>query len=256
MSVIRDAIKKVDQSDATAAEQKETLRALEELGRAKAEIFVRDIQTSLLTAGEEKSNKTVPVSYMVGSKKEIRAFSSSENGNIGSVVTGALSSFLNGKKENIINGVGNLITGALTVFLGEGSASSDTIEMYYVATDGLAPVRVDVKSWYYMVTATSITTKMERVTAVVATKSVIDVTRIDLGTFLYLYQGQFDVDRMTPKELKAAIEEAADIYNTFVEKAIRKGEVSQQRANTPDEDREKYSKSLGEVRKVEEPAEA
>jgi hypothetical protein len=255
MSTIKNAISKIDQSEASAAEQKEALRALEELGKAKAEIFVRDIQTGLRAAGEEKNNKTIPVSCMLSSKKEIRAFSSSENANIGNVVTGALSSFLNGKKENIINGAGNLITGALTVFLGEGSASSDAIEMYYIAIDGLTPVRIDVKAWYCTVTATSIKTKMERVVTVVATKSVIDITRIDLATFLYLYQSQFDANRMTPQELKAVIEEAANIYNTFVEKAIRNGEVGQQR-DTPYKDKEKYSRSLGEVRKVKEPAEA
>lgn len=249
MSAIKAAIKSFDTADEKFEEQLEAVRALEALGAAKAEIFVRDIQTSLLTAGEEKSNKTVPVTFVVGSRKEIRAFSSSEAGNIGRVVNDSLASFLSGKKENIVNGIGNLVSNAMNIFLGEGEASSDTIEMYYVATDGLSPVRVDIKSWFQCVQAKSITSRMERVVTVVATKSVIDVNRIDLGTFLYLYQGQFDVNTMTQEELSDAIDAAADIYNKFVERASRKGIISQQRANTPETDKQIYKASIGEVRK-------
>jgi hypothetical protein len=250
MGAIKKVIESFDSAKGQMEEQKEAVRALEMLGAAKAEIFVRDIQTSLLTAGEEKSNKTVPVTFMVGSKKEIRAFSSSETKNIGNVVTESLSAFLSGNKETIINGVGRLASSALGIFLGEGSASSDTIEMYYVATDGLSPVRVDMKAWFQSATATSITTKMERVVAVVATKSVIDVTRIDLGTFLYLYQGQFDASKMTMEQLSAAIDSAADVYNKFVERSVRKGTVSQQRANTPEDEKEAYQQTLGKPAKV------
>ena len=251
MATIRNAIKSFDNAEGKLEEQKEAVRALELLGSAKGEIFIRDIQTSLLTAGEEKSNKTVPVTFMVGSKKEVRAFSSSQTDSIGNIVTESLTAFLSGDKDTIIKGVGNLASKALGVFLGEGEASSDTIEMYYVATDGLSPVRVDMKAWFQCATATSITTKMERIVTVVATKSVIDVTRIDLGTFLYLYQGQFNANEMTMEQLSAAIDAAADVYNKFVERSVKTGTISQQRANTPEDDKEAYLLSLGKPSKVD-----
>lgn len=56
-------LKKFDQTDAKLEEQKEAVRALKELGRAKPEIFVRDIQTSLLNAGGEKSNFLKTMAY-------------------------------------------------------------------------------------------------------------------------------------------------------------------------------------------------
>lgn len=250
MSTIKSVIKSCDSTDSKYEEQLEAIRALESLGTAKAEIFVRDIQTSLMTAGQEDSNKTVPITFMVASKKEVRAFSASEADNIGNVVNDSLSAFLSGNKDNIIKGVGNLISSALNIFLGEGDATSDTIEMYYVATDGLSPIRIDVKSWYQCVTAKSITTKMERVVTVVATKSVIDVNKIDLGTFLYLYQSQFDVNTMTAKELEEAINEAAGIYNKFVELSAPKGSIMHNRANTPETDKEMYKNSIGKVTKM------
>ena len=250
MSTVKNAIKKLDSSKEALEEKKDAVKALEELGKAKAEIFVRDIQSNLLTAGEERSNKTVPITYMVGSKKEVRAFASKEAGNIGKVVNDSLSAFLSGNKNTIANGVGNLISSALNIFLGEAEASSDTIESYYVATDGLSPVRIDLKAWYYSATAKSITTEVEKIIAIVATKSVIDVNRIDLGTFLYLYQGQFNVDKMTTEELSQAIDEAANVYNKFVERSVRTGTINQQRANTPEEEKEEYKGSLGKVTKV------
>ena len=250
MSAIKTAIKNFDTADEKYDEQLEAVRALEALGSAKAEIFVRDIQTSLLTEKKKKSNKTVPVTFMVGSRKEVRAFSSSEAGNIGTVVNDSLASFLNGNKNTIIKGIGKLISSAMNIFLGEGEATSDTIEMYYVATDGLSPVRIDIKSWFQSVTAKSITSRMERIVTVVATKSIIDVNRIDLATFLYLYQGQFDVNNMTQEELAEAIDAAASVYNKFLDYSIHAGTISQQRANTPEKDREIYMESIGQVNKV------
>lgn len=249
MGVIKKLIDSFDQTDAKLAEQKEAVRAMEELGKSKAEVFIRDIALSLLSAGDEKSNKTVPITFVVGSKKEVRAFSSSEVANIGGVVNNALTSFLSGKKENIINGVGNLINSALSIFLGEGEAASDSVEMYYVTTDGLSPVRIDLKSWYYSASASSITSKLEKIVVVVVTKSVIDVSRIDLGTFLYLYRGQFDVDTMTQEQLKTAISEASDVYNVFVERSIACNKISQNRANTPEVVKMQFAKTVGVVNK-------
>lgn len=249
MSAIKSAIKSFDATDSKYEEQLEAIRALEALGTAKAEIFVRDIQTSLMTAGQENSNKTVPITFMVASKKEVRAFSASEAGNIGTVVNNSLSAFLGGNKDTIIKGISELISSALNIFLGEGNAESDTIEMYYVATDGLSPVRIDVKSWYQCVTAKSITTKMERVVTVVATKSVIDVNKIDLGTFLYLYQKQLDVSKISQEELYDAIDSAANIYNRFVELSVKAGTIKQNRANTPETDKEMFKNSIGKVTK-------
>lgn len=250
MSAIKTAIQNFDSADEKYDEQLEAVRALEALGSAKAEIFVRDIQTSLLTAGEERSNKTVPVTFMVGSRKEVRAFSSSEAGNIGTVVNDNLASFLNGNKNTIIKGVGHLIGSAMNIFLGEGEATSNTIEMYYVATDGLSPVRIDIKAWFQSVTAKSIQSKMERIVTVVATKSIIDVNRIDLATFLYLYQGQFDVNNMTQDELTKAIDAAANVYNKFLDYSLRAGTISQQRANVSEEEKKNYEESLGKVMHV------
>lgn len=252
MSTIKNAIRNLDESKEALEEKREAVKALEELGKAKAEIFVRDIQNSLITAGEEKSNKTVPITFMVGNTKEVRAFAAVESKNIGEVVNESLAAFLNGKKETISKGVGNLISNALGIFLGNAEAASDTIESYYVATDGLSPVRIDVRAWYYSVTAQSITQKVEKVITVVATKSVIDVSRIDLGTFLYLYQGQFDANIMSKEELKKALDEASEIYNTFAANCSPKNVLRQSQENDLVDWGKVYEKTLAQVYKPKE----
>lgn len=47
-----------------------------------------------------------------------------------------------------------------------------------------------------------------------------------------------------------AIEEAADVYNLFVERSVKRGTPSQQRANTQEADKEAYRLSLGKAQKV------
>ncbi|MCI2082932.1 MAG: hypothetical protein LKK19_06250 [Bacteroidales bacterium] len=244
MSKVKDVINKFDQSSNAMAEQKEAVKALEELGKAKADIFEKEINKDLLSAGKDETNQKVPISFIVGSTYEVRAFSKSEVGNIGTVVSDSLTNFLSGDKKRIIGGIGNLITSTLGTFLGESEAMTEDRGMYCIGTDGLSPVRIDVRSWYYGVTAESITKKMERITAIVAVKSVIDVTQIDLATFLYLYQKQFEPLNFTPEEMKRLLNDAAEIFNIFVSKNAPSNPAIA-KANTPDDAKKAYAKTIG-----------
>jgi len=214
MSVVKDVINSFDSSDELAQVQKEAVEALAALGNSKAEVFKMEIQESLMSAGNG-TNLTVPVSAVLRSLVDVRAYSSTESGHIGDVVKNALSSFIKGTSESIIDGLGSLISETLSVFLGSASASTGTIEEYYVATEGLSIVRVDMKAWYLNVSSSSIKQKMERITAVVAVKSVVDLAKIDFSTFLNLYQQQLLESGMDRQQLKDALQEAKDIYNDF-----------------------------------------
>ena len=56
---------------------------------------------------------------------------------------------------------------------------------------------------------------MERVTSIVAVKSVVDLSKIDFSTFLNLYQGQLLETKMTHEELKEALNQAKEIYKDY-----------------------------------------
>jgi hypothetical protein len=214
MAIVKDIINSFDSSDELAQIQKEAIETLAALGASKVETFKLEMQESLTSAGEG-NNLTVPVSVILQSRSRVRAFSSTESDNIGNVVKNALGAFINGSTESVIDGVGNLITDTLNIFLGKASASEGYEEEYYVATEGLSIVRVDMKAWYRNVSASSIKTKMDRIVCVAYTKSVVDLAKIDFSTFIYLYQQQLLATGMNKEELADAVNSAKEIYDDF-----------------------------------------
>jgi hypothetical protein len=214
MSIVRDIVKQFDASDELAQTQREVVESLAKLGESKAEFFDLKIQQSLRTAGGA-DNQTVPISAILASKKEVRAYSSTSAEHIADTVKKSLESFVAGSAKDIVDGVSGLISGALTIFLGEASAATGTIEEYYVLTEGLSVVRVDMKAWYQNVSAKGVYAKMERVSAVVAVKSTVDLAKIDFNTFLYLYQNQLQMAKLTKEQVTEALREAKEIYKAF-----------------------------------------
>ena len=214
MSLVKDVINNFDSSDELAKVQKEAIEALAALGNSKADVYKMEIQESLASAGNG-TNLTIPVSAVLSSLSDVRAFSSSESDNIGNVVKNALSSFIKGSSKSIIGGIGSLISDTMSIFLGKSSASTGTTEEYYIAIEGLSIIRIDMKAWYLNVSSSSIKSKMERIAAVVAVKSVVDLAKIDFSTFLNLYQQQLLETGMNKQQLSEALNSAKEIYKDF-----------------------------------------
>ncbi|HWJ51264.1 MAG TPA: hypothetical protein VNR42_09600 [Solirubrobacteraceae bacterium] len=214
MAAIGSIIKGFDGSDELAQTQREVVESLSKLGEARAEFFDLTLKEKLRTAGQE-GNQTVPISAILTSTRQVRAYSSSSAGNIAEEIKKALQGFVKGTSEGIIDGVTTLISSALTVFLGEASASTGTISDYYVLTSGLSVLRIDLMAWYQNVTAKSIYTKMERVSAFIAVKSVVDLAKLDFFTFLYLYEQQLVNGKVPPGDVKKALADVKEIYEDF-----------------------------------------
>jgi len=214
MAAIGNIIKQFDGSDELAQTQREVIESLSQLGDAKAEFFDLSLREDLRSAGQA-TNPTVPISSIVTSTRQVRAFTSTSAGHIAAEIKAALGAFIKGSPEGVLDGIGQLMTSALTVFLGDASASTGTIYEYYVLTEGLSVVRLDLKAWYLNVTAKSIYEKMERVSAFVAIKSVVDLTKIDFSTFLYLYQQQLFNGKVPEPDLQKALAVAKEIYKDF-----------------------------------------
>ena len=144
MGAIKSIIDSFDQSDEVAQVQKEAVEALAALGQAKANTYKLQIEESLLSVGNG-TNITVPVSAILRSLVDVRAYSSTEVSNIGNAVKNALGKFVKRTSESVVDGIGSLITDTLSIFLGTSSASTGTTEQYYVATEGLSVIRVIIK---------------------------------------------------------------------------------------------------------------
>lgn len=68
--------------------------------------------------------------------------------------------------------------------------------------DGLALVRIDVKSWTCKVTVVGTLKKIESVLAFTAVKSSVDVDKISFNTFMEAYKYQLQRDAATRTERK------------------------------------------------------
>lgn len=89
MGFIKAILKEFDGSEELAQAQREAVQALSALGEAKAELFVREINSDLLTAGQG-DNKTVPITSILASTYDVRAYSSTEAEKITSEVGNGL----------------------------------------------------------------------------------------------------------------------------------------------------------------------
>lgn len=103
------------------------------------------------------------------------------------IVTKSGKSFVTGGSENVISGVGALIGAGINMLMGSGEGVQAEHSDYFIMVDGLALVRIDVKSWIRKVTVVGITQKIESVLAFTAVKSSVDVDKISFNTFMEAY---------------------------------------------------------------------
>lgn len=214
MSTFRKIVDSIDPSTEELAAQKEAVDKLSKLAESRAEFFELQISTNLRTAGGQ-DNQTVPVEAILNSTMQTHAFTSNHSGVIGNVVSEALKSFCSGSKSEILTGVGSLISNALTAFLGGGSAQERTLKQYYVMTEGLSIIRVDLMAWSLGVEAKGIRKKVEQASAFVAVKSAVDLAKVKFNTFLALYQNQLSSMGLDQKALHVALAETKEIYRQF-----------------------------------------
>lgn len=211
MSTARNAVKSFDASDDLSQAQKEALEALFTVAEQQGDIFLMEIMDSI----KNNSDKKIPVTTLVSETKEIRAMTSKSLEDIGNTVTSCLSSFFGGSSSSIISGIGGLLSEALNIFLGESSGATGKLEKYYVLTNNMSVVRFDVKGWYRNIQAKSLYKAAEKVTCFVATQSIVDLSKIDLSTFLYLYKEQLNKSKILDDDMDKELDRVIEIYNKF-----------------------------------------
>lgn len=216
MAAISDIVKKFTGEDELAKTQQALIESMAEMGQAKAEIFKLEIQRAILDAGQG-SNKTIPVEAIVDQKAIVRAFADESADQITAEVRAIAGSFIKGGSGGVLDGISGILGSLITVFLGKSSASSGLMEEYYVMTAGLSIIRVDVRAWYLNVSVEQVYKVMRRVCVFVATKSTVDLSRIRFNTFLSLYGDQLAEGKLTPEQIRAALDEARELYRIYQE---------------------------------------
>ncbi|WP_069173613.1 hypothetical protein [Streptomyces griseus] len=214
MGAVREVVKNLGPETADKDDQKHLVNALAQLASAKADFFETQIKDALRTAGSPE-NQTLPVEAVIDWTTETHAYSSKANTAIGDAVGKALKSFCSGSKENILSGVAGLVNDSLSVFLGNAGASDVSMKKYYVLSEGMSIVRLDILAWQLNVEAKGVQTLMEKVSAFVAVKSTVDLNAVKFNTFLNLYAHQLESMKLSDLELGAALDEATKIFNRF-----------------------------------------
>ncbi|MFC8661922.1 hypothetical protein [Streptomyces sp. NPDC057199] len=226
MGAIRNLIQSVNAASESATEQKALIETLAKLAEAKANYFQLELTQKLRTAGSEE-NLTIPVETVLDTTVATHAFSSEDSGAIGDTVKSALKSFLSGGEGKVIEGIGSLISDATGIFLGDASASESTLRETYVTIEGYSVVRIDISAWKMNVQAMGITQLTETVSAFVAAKSAVDMSKIGFSTFLNVYRSQL-ADVLNPDEVLTALRQAKKIFEEFYPQAIHPASSSTQ----------------------------
>lgn len=211
MSFLKTAIEALDPAPNKKTELTLALTVLFELAEQKAELFKRDLELSLRTAGTP-DNQTIPVTQILAWHSETRAYVKADAGKVATVVVDAIKKFVGGGSGEIIGGIGDLATAALEGILGAGSGTQAEMHSYYIVVEGLSIVRVDLSAWSRRVEATGITTQIENALAFQAAKSSVDVDAITFNTFLQAYKAQLDKLALPPEKLKEFIIQSKEIF--------------------------------------------
>lgn len=217
MSVIKDIVEKEDPAKQKTAEIKEALNLLYQLSKQKADIFAEQIAKDLRNAGTTE-NRTVPITVILGNHQEIRAITKdTPDGDITKGIGNALKQVLTRSKDDIIDGLTALIDTGLKAILGVGEGEERQEHTYYVATEGMSIVRLDLIYWCRCITASGITAYAEKSIVCTAVKSSVDVAKIDFNAFLAAYQAQLVRCKFNDDQLKEELKNAREIYKMLTD---------------------------------------
>lgn len=242
MGKLREMINNVDQSKETEKEIGEQLKILTSLGESKVTIFRGEIEASLKD-GKTTDDLKVPITKVLGSYEEYRAYTKRSQEDLAKDVIGSFKTMFNGGMQ-IADGIGSLITKSLGVLLGAGSGEELMKKEYFVIVEYPAIIRYDVAMWARNISVKSLQERAENVIACVAYKSAVDVTKLDFNTFLGCYANVLQESFGSDKEnIKKMIQESAEVYGLF-----QKSGPNRSLSPREQEELEAYTKQVMDVK--------
>lgn len=212
MAPLKAAINALDPAPDKKSELTLALNLLSELCQQKVDAYAAAIDSELRTAGSVE-NKTIPITEILASHKEYRAYVSSDAGKIATEVSAAIKNFITGGNDKIVDGVASLVTTGIEAIIGAGSGSQQELSSYYIIVQGFSLIRFDVRVWSRTIEATGITKQIENAMAIAAFKSSVDIRKISLNTFLNAYVDQLGKIGLTESDWKTYLTTAEDLYD-------------------------------------------
>lgn len=211
MSILRDAINAADPAPDRKKELTLALNLISELAEQKVTEFGMAIRDSLRTAGNPE-NRTIPVTEILASHSEYRAYVKADVSKIATEVSAAIKKFVSGGSDEIIDGVADLVTTGLEAILGSGQAIQQEMHSYYIIVQDYAIVRYDISAWARSIEANGITSHIEHAMAIQAFKSSVDVMKISFNTFLIAYGQQLSQMGFDKQAVLQYLDAAEEVY--------------------------------------------
>lgn len=212
MAVLKKAIEALDPAPDKKKQLTLALSLLSELCEQKVSQFTEAIESNLRTAGTVE-NRSVPVTEILATHTEYRAYVKDDAGKIATEVTDAIRKFIAGGSDNILDGVASIVTTGIQAIIGAGQAVQQEMSSYFIIVQSFGIIRFDIRIWCRMIEAEGITTQIESALATAAYKSSVDVTKLSLNTFLIAYQGQLSKLGIPEAEWEKYLDAAEAMYD-------------------------------------------
>lgn len=224
MGMIRDKIKELDESKALTDDTRELINNLMDLAEEKAKTMENDIKLAILGAGKDL-DQTIPIDKYLQSDVRTAA-STSDSADFVDKAKDKITKLSEGGKDNIIEGVCGLVGQAVEMFLGSSSSGGSTLKCYYIIPGDFGQLfRLDIHGWKREVQATSIKTKIEKVSAYCAVFSAIDMDNLSFSVFMAFYGKQLKAMGYTEDKAVEALKYAKSILEQWKALSVSDSEM-------------------------------
>jgi hypothetical protein len=211
MGRIEDVAERFDGTGWLEVLQRHSIEWLAQLAEAQARLLELEIRTKFADEGE--ADYTSPVASILAIVRETRAYQPPDEAKIGAQVDTAVKGLLPHAAPSVADAIAGSASKILHTFLTAVEADSGMFNNNtFVMSDGDSLVRVDLAAWSKMIGDDSIRAKMERLTAFVAVKASIDLSRLDFNAFRFAYELQLRHGGMDEAHIAEAVEEARKIH--------------------------------------------
>lgn len=187
MAKLRSVIDSCDASKEMEQVIKEQLETLMQLADKNADLAVANIEARLKDGKTSDSNLEVPISVVLQKTRETRAVTTESNSDIIKKISDSISKFFTPGKEEILRGVAGILSDTFDALMGAGEGLELKQDLYIVAVEYPAVVRMDFSAWVRNTRASGIREKCKSAISVVAYKSAVNVSKLDFATFVTIY---------------------------------------------------------------------
>lgn len=210
MAAITKALIGQDMSSDLQSECSAHLDTLTALGTAKSQYYAEKINTTLLGASQG-IDRTFPITTIQSFIYQVKAYTSDNAKNIGSVVNDSIKGFVSG---DTTSAVGTIVSGFVNILFGSTVGSESEVIRYCAVLEGVSMIRLDFAGWSRSVTSTALKSKCDQVSAFVLYRSIVDMGKVSLNDFIAVYQNT--VKATDPSMAPAAVIKACqDLYYIF-----------------------------------------